>query len=129
MKIRNGFVSNSSSSSFIIAFKGDIKEQLEKALSLPLQDNYPIPALSGLSEYFRESIYSVYSNHNEYSDDSGCYCSSKEDELIKKYFEQGFSIALGGFEDDYERGLGSFLSCTHIDYKSDNLIIHQDGGY
>jgi len=129
MKIRNGFVSNSSSSSFIIAFKGDLKEELDKALSLPLKDNYPIPAILGLSKYFRKSIYSIFNSYNEYSDDDDCYCSSNEDELIKKYFDQGFSVATGGFADDYGGSLGSFLCCTNIDYKSDNLIIHQDGGY
>jgi hypothetical protein len=126
MKIRNGFVSNSSSSSFIIAFKGDVKEQLEKALGLQLKDNYPIPELLGLSEFFRKNIDSIYLNYNEFSDDAG-YCPIDDDELIK-FFDQGFSVATGGFADDYS-GLASFLCSTDFNYKSDNLIILQQGGY
>ena len=125
MKIRNGFVSNSSSSSFMIAYKGDLKEQLNKVFNLSLPDNFPIPAIANISKVFMDNVDTVYQSFSEYKDKCGYF----EDEVIEGYYNNGFTVATGGFSDDYSKSLSSFLSNVDIDYESDSLIIYQDGGY
>ena len=57
MKIRVGFVSNSSSSSFIVAWKGNLKEEIEKAFKFDLPENYPVK-----NHIFKNIAAAVFSN-------------------------------------------------------------------
>ena len=129
MKIRTGFVSNSSSSSFLIAYKGELKLQLDKALKLSLPENYPLPEIANLADVFMDNVDTVYKTFNDYDKKCGYYDSDETEISIKGYFDQGFTVATGGFSDDYGQSLTSFLCGLDIDYKSDNLIIYQSGGY
>jgi hypothetical protein len=124
MKIRNGFVSNSSSSSFIIAYKGDLKEELDKALKLPVPENYPLKDLViDLAAVFFKNVDETFNDVASYEEER-----YKADKEVKELFEKGFTIATGGFPDDMNPTC-SYLCNQNIEYESDTLLIKQDGGY
>jgi hypothetical protein len=124
MKIRNGFVSNSSSSSFVIAYKGDLKEELDKALKLPVPENYPLKDLViDLAAVFFKNVDETFNDVASYEKER-----YKTDKEVKKLFEKGFTIATGGFSDD-TNSTCSYLCDQNIYYESDTLVIKQDGGY
>jgi hypothetical protein len=50
------------------------------------------------------------------------------DEDVKKKFDDGWKVSIGGFSDECD-GISSFLCNEDIDYKSDTLEMHQQGGY
>jgi hypothetical protein len=124
MKMRNGFVSNSSSSSFIIAYKGDLEEELNKALKLPVPKNYPLRELvMELADAFEVNVDETFKDMASYK--KGGY--DEDDSEIKELFEKGFTVAIGTFEDI--EAVEALLCNQDIDYKSDTLIIKQDGRY
>jgi len=59
MKTRFGFVSNSSSSSFLIAFKGDndeMREKLRNIFGIIPSDNYPIKAMPPIGDIVADNV-------------------------------------------------------------------------
>ena len=133
MKIRSGFVSNSSSSSFIIAFKGD-KKQLKSRLTtiFKLPDDYPLHQLvDGISETIFKCIEEGYragitgtKEYLAYIEDEG---NDPDDDQIA-LIDKGFTLYPGSFSSE-EYGIEETLCETDIDYVSDDLIIKHEGGY
>jgi hypothetical protein len=124
MKIRNGFVSNSSSSSFVIAYKGNLEEELDKALKLPVPENYPLRELIvELADAFHINVNETFKDMASYK--KGGY--DEDDSEVKELFEKGFTVAVGSFEDI--EAVEAFLCNQDIDYESDTLVIKQEGGY
>lgn len=136
MKVRSDFVTNSSSSSFLIMTKNQYtKQELKNELS-------DIVSLSnGLFPMLGIDIANVLvSNANELT------IEEFMDEYIGDYdFEElknqgGFSktvynnyntypFILVGFVSDEEGGLEAFLCDADIDFKNDKMIIVKYGGY
>ena len=84
MKIRNGFVSNSSSSSFLIAFKpGQQKVKINIEIDL---DRY-MYVFSNISELVK-------------SEDFECIEDDVSLEELKKYFDEGYKIGYGSVSDE-----------------------------
>lgn len=126
MKIRNGFVSNSSSSSFIIAYKGilDCDEFTESVLLIPKK--------SPLFEFGRNVIDKLFKCSEEVSDVSDAveegYLSSDEGKDVEKMKADGFTVRAGSLSSE-EWGLEGLLCDTDLNIKSDTLIIKHAGGY
>lgn len=122
---RLGFISNSSSSSFIIASKGNLSENLNSAFKLG--DNFPVKF--DFTKVFIKNCEQTVKTMKEYLD----YCKDEyiddPDEKILKLLADGFEISFGSFSDDSGNGLETLLCESNINYKSENLIIEQDGGY
>ena len=125
MKIRTGFVSNSSSSSFIVAYKGKLKEEVEEAFKLP--EGHPLKKFSVSSE-FSNSIRETFTNLSEYIE----YVKEERDdenEEIVSLLSKGYTVATGYFSDDSGNSIETFLCEADIDYESENLVIKKSGGY
>ena len=134
MKIRNGFVSNSSTSSFVIAFIGnktELKKKIEEVFD-KLPENYPIkfPKMSptimnGIDKEVKsKKQYAQYLGYDNFSE--------AEDEMWEEYVEylnKGWTLYFGGFSDDGGEEFDAFLCNSDINYKDDEMYFHQDGGY
>ena len=129
MKIRNGFVSNSSSSSFIVAVKnGTLDDSIDK-----IRDELPenIPFVDILDSVFTH----IKHNAEEFSVETYTYNDETEDDAwkqfpqLKKLHDDGYEIyEVNVSSDDYEDGgIGMYLyeNVGSINYESEdkNLII------
>ena len=132
MKFRNGFVSNSSSSSFVIGFKNEISEN--KLLELFKTEN---KLLMGIS---KEIVSVIMNNASETSIAAILkdYYVNSIDELPTWYkkilntaSEKNFKIYTGYFEDGGNGvdGIEAYLCHTEIIYEDDNMLFYKENGY
>jgi len=135
MKERLGFVSNLSSSSFILGYKGSEKERydlLKEAFVFP--ENYPIKpeedTENSFSKVIDNSIRETFSSLEEYFNYEDRECNTdNENKLILDLLKNDFTVSLGSVSDDCGDYLESFLCMCDINYKSDKLVIQKEGGY
>jgi len=126
MKIRDGFVSNSSSSSFIVATKGigenDIVIFLEELFAVP--ENFPIKNLTEqISKCFISNMRSM--PLKEYIN----YYDPDEDDKWLELFKNGWTLYRGSFSNEVDDPIEYLLVDTDILYTSDRLIIEHYGGF
>ena len=124
MKQRNGFVSNSSSSSFLIASKTELTRERIESLIGAREDSPFKDLLKGIINTFYESIGRPLKDIDEYIRES----DDEPDYKIKQWFENGFLIYQGRWCTD-EGGVEAMLCDATINYTSDDLIIEHDGGF
>lgn len=91
MKIRNGFVSNSSSSSFIVAWRGSLNtENVLKALDVneksPLYD-----FAKDLANFIVQERKTIYQNWEQYKDE--LFIQDNENAVAKQLFDKGLVVA------------------------------------
>ena len=132
MKTRYGFVSNSSSSSFIIAFKGDnneMRDKLRKIFGVIPGNNYPIKSMPPIGDVVADNVDNSIKTLDEWME---YYRTSDNlDQNFARFFKrlnEGWTIHQGGFIDN-QNDLDTFLCGSHIDYEDDEIIIWQEGGY
>lgn len=133
MKIRSGFVSNSSSSSFLIYFKGtknSLSDYLKKVFAINFNDTYPLK-ISGkeIASTLEKNINDIIKTDEDLnyyiannSIDENTVCN------MRNYLNKGYSIFSGQLCSDSEP-LEALLCDKDIAYEDDNLIIDHEGGY
>ena len=119
MKIRSGLVSNSSSSSFIIAVKGKLdKEAILTALGVP-QTSPLYSFAENMADALMNAEEMTFQNLAEWGDDGTLR------DLIKK----GLTIYEGSASDDDYRSAEAALCDMTIHFDSEDLVIIKEGGY
>jgi len=128
MKKREGFVSNSSSSSFIVGYKRsdkDLKIELKQALRFP--DNHPIKPNEDFEIILERNIDTRFNSQDEYVD----YCKNEGidiDKFILLLLKDDYKVAIGRVCDE-DGSAEAFLCNCDMHYKSDRLVIEKEGGY
>ena len=142
MKIRIGFVSNSSSSSFILAspLEGDaLQEKLKKVFQLNsdvLAKSYPIKAFAfNPGKCIYEICKMLYDDNlslstkeeylNEVCSTEEEACKSEQHSKNLALIEKGFIVYLGDFSDQ-PGDLDQILYDAEILYEDSELYIYQD---
>ena len=127
MKTREGFVGNSSTSSFIVAVKGELTvEKLMKWARIP--DDSPLHSIAeDLVGVLVGAAEKTYSKVEEYEEDL------KNDDIgentdIPKYISEGFTVHAGTLSTEGEADEWTMAN-LEIDYKSDDLIIRHDSRF
>lgn len=136
MKIRNGFVSNSSSSSFVIAVKNNkLKDLLDDMQSemLGKLKSYPSIFTDVINDIFRkfrdvEEIDLKYEIDDDYDGNENAFWNDNNG--LKKLIDSGYTVyKVDVSSDDYE-DMGQYLyqNIESLRYKSKdkNLIITDD---
>lgn len=144
MKIRNGFVSNSSSSSFIIATKKELYDLSaeEKMLVFNIEKDSSIA-------WMAEAIFQTIENKSHrimefeewlrdrywgdsHSNPNWVQTCLEEDILaknVKDLIDKGFFVYTGEFENSYQDGIENYLSKHDLNHESENIIIQHTGGF
>jgi len=125
MKLRNGFVSNSSSSSFIVAVKGkDSRVKLE--IEVDLADyGETISDKKQLLEYYKE-----YHGYNSEEDILNEYCADEYKEMLAE-INNGNSVIVGSFASDSGDALEQYLCDAGLQEAKGKsvVVIHSEAGY
>jgi hypothetical protein len=133
MKIRSGLVSNSSSSSFIIATKDELNEaQLKEVIMKAMK----VPADSPLYEFVKDIANCLANTRDEYDvrelleDYSSVAVFSRYWPVIGRAVRKGFSHFYRGSASS-ESGDPATLALVDMgfDYEDDNIAIEKEAGY
>lgn len=126
MKIRNGFVSNSSSSSFIIGCSGDLtKEKLLEALKVPFES--PLYGFVGtVADY-------IVTNAKKFSKQGYLEWVGMEGvdgwdipKDIQDIFNKGMTLYIGDASNDGDY-LENMICGLDLQIKSENMVLLKEG--
>lgn len=123
MKTRNGFVSNSSSTSFVVALKNAKKTSTKVKLEIEvdLKDYGTVfTNVEELRKYYKDELCDEDLDQNE------------DFQLAKKAIEKGKAVIIGSFSDECTEAVEQLLCREGLEgyIKDKNIeIIHSEAGY
>lgn len=127
MKIRMDFVTNSSSSSFILGVKDKLTK--EKVLNM-----MKVPGDSPLRELAEEFAGIIYSNSSKFKldeilEDYGCEDISELPDMYKKIIGNDEFVFYEGTVSDEINNVYSILCNMDFHYEDENFIFYKEAGY
>ena len=124
MKIRDGFVSNSSSSSFIVAYKGEKPTQEQVMEAVGIAKGSPAAELFG--GIFKELLGAKRMSKEDIKEMREYY----PDNEALKLLDDGWTVLQGLASDEGNDPDESFLCFSEIDVSTDTFrIIKEEAGY
>lgn len=131
MKVRSGFVSNSSSSSFIIATKpGVTVDDLVKSFGINEKSPFYFVAQEVAELILREDKMTPKEAVKYLKEDYGYDDVTEHDywDIIEKAMKKGLEVRIGSASDE-DGGTEAVFCDMDLHYEDDNIIIEKDGGY
>jgi hypothetical protein len=139
MKTRRGFVSNSSSSSFIIATKKDELSELFDKFSIDVPEGNPLAAMmkpliadivSTIQQCAKRMTQEKWLNYYGYDsvEDALEEWGDSEDCPLR-FFKEGWNVYIGSFANDTGDGMEAMLCDHSLNYKDENFVMIHEGGY
>jgi hypothetical protein len=118
MKIRNGFVSNSSSSSFVVSAPPNVPLKIKIEVDIEQYANDTLKTLNDVKKYIEEQWGDVSKNLEEYDE-------------LKAEIEKGNWVYVGSFSSDSGDAMEQFLCDSGIEQPEDGSfnVIQSDEGY
>ena len=131
MKYRAGFVSNSSSSSFIVAVKGDGRLDVDTLVGL-----FQVPQTSPMYDIAVDMAQVMINRSHLFDEEEIVYQfgyksleeALKEGNRHAKLLTDGFTV-YGGYASDEDGGIEAMLCNTEIDFESEDVVLYCEGGY
>ena len=123
MKIRTGFVSNSSSSSFIVAYKGEKPTQEQMMESFGITKGSPAADL--FSGIFQELLTAKRMPKVEIEE----MRENDPDDEVLKLLDEGWTVLQGLASDEGSDPDESFLCFYDIDISTNTIRVMKSGGY
>lgn len=117
MKIRIGFVSNSSSSSFVLAIKGKLTEK-------KLWEKFNIPKDSILYSIAKRIVNIIIKKAKPATSDEDHWMLNEKETLFCK--ENELTIYTGSFSDDNGDDVENMLRYSTMSYKDKEFLFKQD---
>lgn len=133
MRIRQGFVSNSSSSSFLLATKGEVTQERLLGLFGVSKDSFLYSFAEEIAAFFSdvggmekfETVEELRQYHDWGSEERFRERYAQEITLI----ENGWLIYNGSASDEAYDGVERWICNQRISFESDDLILETEGGY
>jgi hypothetical protein len=137
MKIRTGFVSNSSSSSFLLVMKGESEEEAKQAFrkAFALPSGHPLTSL--FDEDPGKTILSCVDETYVGEEGAEKYKTeatkwgeelNAEDNQNLEYLKNGYTVCRGSFSDE-SGTLETALCDADIDFENEDIILRSPSGY
>jgi len=132
MKIRTGFVSNSSSSSFIIAVNGNLKKELQQLLKLYQGKSKDL--FLPIGDIAKDIIDVIIENSQEhtfdsYEEETGFTEKDLENDysdIYKKVKNDGWKFYAAEVATDDDNPIEQYLCSKPFDFKNQDIIIHKE---
>jgi hypothetical protein len=133
MKIRCGLVSNSSSSSFIIATRGELsrdklKSVIEQALKVPTDSPlyYLVDEFAGILSYGTPYTLEELLDEMGYDKPGDAF---RRNPVLAKAVKNGFASFYYGSVGNEDGGAEEMLCNLGIQYEDDDILIDKEDGY
>jgi hypothetical protein len=137
MKLRSGFVSNSSSSSFVIGYRGKLNvARLTEALignsvidRKSFLNNVIEDAIDAFLRADEKTLEDFIEEESDPYDTDKYTQESKYFSAVRKIFDSGMTLYMGSMATDSDDAIDQYLVDVDLDIREDDFVLYKEGGF